>query len=152
MSSWMSGTPANPCPRTILAAELSALDRAVWPPVGEIGGRQYEAAILLVRAARELVGNLGEPLHRDAVSLVRVAVACLNAVALDSLEAGDVAAALTLIAKTFVSLADKDPGPQDAGLSHMHATLAELAERGPDAGASPRVSSGSADVMSVDDA
>jgi hypothetical protein len=147
----MAATSANPCPRTVFEAELIALDRELWAAEGEIGGDRLEAASTLVRAARELVGRPQDALARDALSLVRVAAACVSASAPEALEMGDVAAALTLIAKSATASAGSGQMPHDAGLGHVRATLAEITGAGTDAGAS-RDSSRSADTAAIDEA
>src|SRR5207342_3106250 len=119
-------TPANPCPRTVISAELNALDLTLETLEVEIGGERAEAATRHVRAARELVRDPDEPLDRDALSLVRVAAACVSASASESLDMGDVAAALTLIAKRATASNGRAQFPQDAGLAHVRATLAEI--------------------------
>lgn len=146
----MAATSANPCPRTVLDAELSALDRELWAAEGEIGGGRLEAASMLVRAARELVGDPDELLDRDALSLLRVAAACVSASASEALDTGDVAAALTLIAKRATASAGSGRLPHDARLGHVRATLAEITGAGSGEGAS-RDSSRSADTAPIDE-
>jgi hypothetical protein len=103
-----------------------------------------------VRAARELVGRPQDALDRDALSLLRVAAACVSASASEALDVGDVAAALTLIAKTSTPLAGSGQLPHDAGLGHVRATLAEITGACTGEGGS-RDSSRSADTAPIDE-
>lgn len=98
----MDTTSGNPRTHMVLAAELDALDKELSVRSRErICGERIEAARMLVRAARELVGNCREPLDRDVLRLLRVTgVCCAPASTADVLDRADVAAALTLIAKT----------------------------------------------------
>ena len=146
----MAATPANPCPRTVLDAELTALDRELWAAEGEIGGERLEAATMLVRAARELVGRPRDALDRDALSLLQVAATCVSTSASGRLDMADVAAALTLIAKAAPARAGGEP-PPDAGLVHVRAALAAIAESGVGR-ARLRASPRSTDTSSMDDA
>ena len=129
----MAATSRNPCTQVVLAAEVSALDMELsersraW-----IGGERIEAACALVRAARELVGDSREPLDRDVLRLLRVTgVCCAPASTADVLETADVAAALTLIAKTVTVASGDTRTPHDGGLGHVRTTLAEIAGTSP---------------------
>lgn len=147
----MAATPANPCPRTVLDAELSALDRELWAAEGEICGERLEAASMLVRAARELVGRPQDALDRDALSLLQVAATCVSTSASERLEMADVAAALTLIAKAAPARAGGERPSHDAGLVHVRAALAAIAGSGVGR-ARLRASPRSTDTPSMDDA
>lgn len=146
----MSTTPANPCPRTVIAVELNALDTALGALEGEIDGERAEAATLLVRAARELVCDPDEPLDSDAVSLLRVAAACVSPPGSESLETSDLAAGLTLIAKRATALAGQGELPHDARLDHVRATLAVITAAGRGEGTA-RDSSRLADTAPIDE-
>jgi hypothetical protein len=135
----------------VLAAELAALDEELWAVEGEIGGDRLEAAGLIVSAARELVGRAAEPIDRDVLALARVTVACLRDSEPAGLDVADVAAALTLIAKTASAGAGAAPPHGGGDRTHVWTTLAELAAPGP-ADAPPRDSSRSADAAAADDA
>jgi hypothetical protein len=134
----------------VLDAELSALGRELWAAEGEIGSEQLEAASMLVRAARELVGRPQDALDRDALALLRVAATCVSTSASERLDMGDVAAALTLIAKRANALAGMDPLRHDARFAHVRPTLAAITVAGAAEGASgdsPR----SADAAPIDE-
>jgi hypothetical protein len=145
----MATSPANPCPRTVLAAELAALDEDLWAVEGEIGGDRLETAGLIVQAARELVGRAAEPVDRDVLALARVTVACLRDSEQAGLDVGDVAAALTLIAKTASAEGAPPRGGDDR--AHVRATLAVIAAPGA-VETRPRDSSRSADAAAADHA
>jgi hypothetical protein len=147
----MAATPANPCPRTVLEAELAALDGELWSLEGGIGGERLEAASMLVHAARELVARARDALDRDALALLRVAAACVASVsAAGELDLADVAAALVLIAKTATAETGDDR-PADPRFAHVRAALAVIAGSG--AGEPPpRDSSRSADGTPAGDA
>jgi hypothetical protein len=146
----MAATPASPCPRTVLDAELSALGRELWAAEGEIGSEQLEAASMLVRAARELVGRPQGALDLDALALLQVAATCVSTSASERVDMADIAAALTLIAKRATALAGNDPLPHDARDAHVQATLAVITAAGTGGGAS-RDSSRSADAAPIDE-
>jgi hypothetical protein len=146
----MAATPATPCPRTVLDAELSALGRELWAAEGEIGSEPLEAASMLVRAARELVGRPQDALDRDARALLQVAATCVTASASERLDTGDIAAALTLIAKRATALAGRGELPHDARLAHVRATLAVITAAGTGEGTA-RDSSRSADTAPIDE-
>jgi hypothetical protein len=146
----MAATPVNPCPRTVLDAELSALGRELWAAEGEIGSEQLEAASMLVCAARELVGRPQDALDRDALALLQVAATCVSTSASERLDMADVAAALTLIAKRATAPAGKDPLPHDAREAHVRATLVAITAAGTGEGAS-HDSSRSADAAPIDE-
>jgi hypothetical protein len=123
----MAATPANPCPRTVLDADLGALESELWSTDGAIDGERLEAASLLVRAARELVRRAREPLDRDAHSMARVTAGCLSASGVGEVEPADVASALTMIAKKATVRSGDIPPSPDEHLAHVRATLAEIA-------------------------
>jgi hypothetical protein len=129
---------------------LSALGRELWAAEGEIGSEQLEAASMLVRAARELVGRPQDALDRDAHALLQVASTCVSMSASECLDMADVAAALTLIAKRANALAGKDPLPHDARLAHVRPTLAAITGAGAAEVASGD-SSRSADTAPIDE-
>jgi hypothetical protein len=129
MSPWMAPTPAGPPRSSALAAELHALDDELERSGDRIDRERDEAASVLVRAARQLVGQVRAPVDRDVLSLLRVAAACVSTRGAEALETSDVAAALTLIAKTVAGRAETGRGavPDAAGLAHVHATLEQIA-------------------------
>lgn len=67
---------------------------------------------------------------REAFSLLQAAAACVSASASEALDMGDVAAALTLVAKRVTALAGSGPLPHDASVAHVRATLAEITRGG----------------------
>jgi hypothetical protein len=134
----------------VLDAELSALGRELWAAEGEIGSEQLEAASMLVRAARELVGRPQDALDLDALALLQVAATCVSTSASERVDMADIAAALTLIAKRATALAGNDPLPHDARDAHVQATLAVITAAGTGGGAS-RDSSRSADAAPIDE-
>jgi hypothetical protein len=126
----MAPMPAGPTRSSALAAELHALDDELERSGDRMDCERDEAA--LVRAARELVGQVRAPVDRDVLSLLRVAAACLSSRGAEALDTSDVAAAVTLIAKMVAGRAETGSGtvPDAAGLTHVHATLAEIAGAG----------------------
>jgi hypothetical protein len=134
----------------VLDAELSALGRELWAAEGEIGSEPLEAASMLVRAARELVGRPQDALDRDALALLQVAATCVSASASERLDMADVAAALTLIAKRANARAGKDPLSHDARLAHVRPTLAAITRGRYGRGANGD-SSRSADAAPIDE-
>lgn len=103
-----------------------------------------------MRAAREFVAQARAPVDRDVLALLRVAAACATTERVEAPDMADVAAALTLIAKTMAGRAGTgtDRPRAEAGLAHVQATLAQIAAGGATgAGDSPR----SADMTPSDD-
>ena len=125
----MATTSGNPCTHMVLAAEVNALDKELSERSRErICTERLEAARVLVRAARELVGDSREPVDRDVLRLLRVTgVCCAPASTADVLDTADVAAALTLIAKTVTVRSGDTQAPYDCGFAHVRTTLAEIA-------------------------
>jgi hypothetical protein len=128
----MAPMPAGPTRSSALAAELHALDDELERSGDRMDCERDEAARALVRAARELVGQVRAPVDRDVLSLLRVAAACLSSRGAEALDTSDVAAAVTLIAKMVAGRAETGSGtvPDAAGLTHVHATLAQIAGAG----------------------
>jgi len=146
----MAQTPAGPHPTTALAVELNALGCELARCGDQIDSERDEAASALVRAARQLVGRASAPVDRDVLSLLRVTAACAAAPAAEPPDMADVAAAMTLIAKTTAGRAGAGEARLggDAAFSHVQATLAQIAA----AEQPSQGSSRSADMSSVDDA
>jgi hypothetical protein len=86
--------------RTALVSQVDALDGMLASSGGEIDGVRSEAAIVLMRMVRELLGNGCEPLDGDAISLLRVAEVCLRGGPGERLDPAGIRAALALIAKS----------------------------------------------------
>ena len=149
----MAQKPAGPHPRTALAAALHALGDELERSGDQIDRARVEGATALVRAARQLVGQAGAPVDRDALALLRVTAACVSTPGAEAPDTADVAAALALIAKTVADRAATGWGrpAADSGLAHVRGTLDQLAACG--AGEGPlRDSSRSADMTPIDDA
>lgn len=128
----MAQEPAGPHPSTALAAALRTLGDELERSGDQIGRERVEGATALVRAARQLVGQAGAPVDRDALALLRVTAACVSTPGAEAPDTGDVAAALALIAKTVADRAATGwdrPAP-DAGLAHVRGTLDQLAACG----------------------
>jgi hypothetical protein len=149
----MAQKPAGPHPSTALAAALRTLGDEFERSGDQIDRERVEGATALVRAARQLVGQAGAPVDRDALALLRVTAACVSTPGAEAPDTADVAAALALIAKTVADRAATGWGrpAADAGLAHVRGTLDQLAACG--AGEGPlRDSSRSADMTPIDDA
>jgi len=105
-----------------VAAALTALDTELRSAGSEIRADRYDAVVALVRSARDA----REPLDRDAVSLLRVAEACLSGAPIDDL--GEVGAALALIARTVTAQVGNAAAARHAATAHSHGTLSAIAE------------------------
>jgi hypothetical protein len=118
----MAATPTYPS-----AFELHALHGELRSSRGEICAGRDEAVTLLVRMARELVATVPQPLDRDALSLLRVAEACLTGAGERRLDPADVQAALAVIAKRArAPERTGDSSPETGTL----AAIADIASRG----------------------
>ena len=149
----MAPTPAGQQRTTTLAEELCALHREFSRCGDQIDPQRAETAAALVRAAADIVGQASAPVDRDVLALLRVTAACAGAAHGEAPDTGDVAAGLTLIARTVAERPAAGQGRSrgDTGLAHVHATLTQIA--GGCSDAEPRRdSSRSADMAPVDDA